>query len=498
MLSFSIKKLKLLTLAYFALPLGLFLLTNIRWYIGLPILLLYLYSVWAYAKSLDKSTVFSIGRWQLVGSAALLFFWEFVSGTGGFGMASTDMYKAMSIYKSIIDQPMPVEYHNNGVKTFLCHYLGYYITIPYIFQHFSWETVLTLITFWNYVGLCICMLWFGLLAGNFSPWGVLFFTLASGLDILGSLKSVGLDGTWLKITEQFYQTQPFFATITDPKMPMLYQSNSYTLFWGVQHALPTWALTGLYFYESLVEKNSYRAPIYLVLLLLWSPFIAVGVLPFVLYNLFTTKFQKYLSFENFALLPLIGLLVWYTNSIPISQLEKRFLFYPPARLLGYLDQGFSYGLFLFAELFAWLIPVFIFYKFNKENILKAYLWIGIVFLSLIPLFMFGRYNDWTQRVSLPSLLLVWVLVWRTFVQYQQKLIAKILIGILFIFGSWDPLFYIALSLKATNHRIAYAAPSKDQILEIEQESARNRWDKNQFLAPANSKFFQYIAKEREH
>jgi hypothetical protein len=496
--TFSIKTLKIISISYLALPIILFLIFWVKPIFSIPLLSTFIYSFIIFFKSEDKTPKTTISYFNFICFLAIIAIWLLLSGSGGMGFQSPDITKHNSIFKDIIASPFPTSYIFEGKKMYLSAYIGYHITIPVLFSWLPWPIMMHLVTLWTYLGVIIGLCWFGILVGSFSPKWFVFFIFIGGIDIAAFVYSAGFEATINLIKSDFYEKIPFFATNIDPNLKLYYQSNTYTLFWGSQHAIPAWIGTGMFFYDWEKQKDITKSPLYLILIPFWSPFILIGLTPFILYQLLVDGLKKYLTIQNLILIPLFIILVWFVNSVPVSDLDKGFLFYKPARLLGYLNEIKLYLIFLFLEVIIWAIPLYYFWKKEalanfktKEN--KLLLIFIVVILCLIPLYKLGKWNDFVQRVSLPALFMLWIFAGRVW-QLSRSIFVKLSFTILLIMGSWDSLYHILFSLKVTENRIKYTALPFEKVTTVIETSKRENWPIEQVLAPDSATFFKYISK----
>ncbi|MES2796791.1 MAG: hypothetical protein V4683_12545 [Bacteroidota bacterium] len=491
--TFSIKSLKLLSIGYLALPVILFFIFWLKPAIAIFLVGILAYSFYRYFKNEQPSETIKIPYLQLFGILAILSVWVFISGAGGWGAQSPDLSKHSSIFKDIIENSTPISYLYNGQKIYLAAYLGYYIPVPLLFGWLSWPAMMFLVTIWTLIGALIGVLWFCILVESFSIKWVLFFVLVGGLDFAGLIHNIGLVDSLKVLFEKFYDTLPFFAIQIDQKMLLLYQANTHSLFWGPQHALICWIATGLFFYDWQKHQNIQNSPLYLVLVPFWSPFILMGLAPFIVYQVFKDGFQKYISWQNLLLIPIFLIIIWFVNSVPVTNLEKGLIFYQPERLLNYLGELKAYTFFLFFEIIVWAIPAYlIFKKSNNKKSLFVLIFITIL-LIIIPIYKLGKWNDFVQRVSMPALFFLWVLVAQSWKQ-TKSIGLKITFILLFIIGSWDSVYHLLFSLKATNYKIKYTAIRYEKVTNFVETSKREKWPIEQSFAPDSASFFRYLAR----
>ncbi len=498
-IKFSIKSLKILSISYLAIPIVLFFIFWLKPIIAVLLLFLLGYSFIKFIKNEQKNVIVNWPILQFLLIILLVTIWVFISGAGGWGFQSPDLSKHSSIYKDIITQGTPTSYIFGNKTIHLAAYLAYYIPIPLVFGGFEWQTMMFLVTIWTFLGAFIGITWFLVLINSFSIRWVLFFILVGGLDFAGLVHNIGIGDALKTVFTNFYNTLPFFSIQIDPKMLLLYEGNSHSLFWGPQHALPCWIATGLFFYEYFYENNIKKSPIYLVLIPFWSPFILLGIAPFILIKLFEGDIKKYFSSQNLALIPVFATIIWFVNSVPVAELDKGLIFYKPDRLLNYLQEIKAYFFFLFFEVIVWLTAVYIFLKyektanFDKEKYLKILFQVAII-LCLIPIYKLGKWNDFVQRVSMPALFILWVLVAIAW-QKTKKLYLKIIFTLLFFIGSWDSAYHILFSLKVTDYKLKYTAVSPEKVTNFVETSIKEKWPIEQSFAPDSASFFRYMVRK---
>ena len=127
------------------------------------------------------------------------------------------------------------------------------------------------------------------------------------------------------------------------------------------------------------------------------------------------------------------------------------MIYAPNVLDGYWVQ---YGLFIVAE-FLVLSSIFVFAnpKIVKDDILL----VALISLFAIPIFLLGRWNDWSIKLSIPPLFVLSVFVIKQIIWLIETRKKYILIAVLlFSTCALTPLEELVYS--ARNYRIAFENP----------------------------------------
>jgi hypothetical protein len=495
MISIQIKKIKLVSVLYLTLPIILFFITWLKPIFGIIFIVLFLYSFYHFFNSNNKNIEkLELPYWQVFSFLIVIFLWVFISGSGGMGLMSPDHTKSNAIYKDILTSSWPVSYKHEGKTIYLATYLAYYLPMPVLFGWLKWKFLMIAVALWTYLGISLGLFWFCKLVNSFSPLVLVFFILVCGWDIAGLIHNIGVTNSANILKNEFFEHQPFWAIITDPKMLLFIPSNTHTFFWSPQHAISGWLASGLFFYEYIKEKNNTNSAIYLALLPFWSPFVLVGLLPFYFLAAFKQGFLKYLKLSNFSLIPIAIVLYWFVNSIPMGSVDKGFIFYKQLRMLSYFEELKSYAFFVFFVFLIWAIPTYLVFKKSKEFDSNKILLFSIGVLMLIPLYKLGKYNDFVQRVSIPALFILQIMIVRAFVLAKKLLIYRFVFCIILVIGSWDPLYFILLSLKVTNYKIGYTAPDISKVPNYVNTSIEQKWPIYHSFAPDSASFFKFIAR----
>ena len=187
------------------------------------------------------------------------------------------------------------------------------------------------------------------------------------------------------------------------RVAMQYTGNMTALMWVPQHFISAGLCAML-----LVQLR--QQPLFLAIsgilvasCLLWSPFVAIGLLPLVAVLLIDNGIKPFLRWQNFFLaIPLAGLLALYLTSgssnIPSGYLWERYEWGVLARWLP---------VFYFTE---FLGLVCLLYFLRPQLCRERFFIASVVTLLIVPAYTFGWFNDWCMRTSFPAL---FVLCWYT-------------------------------------------------------------------------------------
>ncbi len=489
----NIKFLKCLSLAYLALPVFIFMAGWLQWqfaFVGI----ICLGSALAFLIKKIENDYFEISINQIIALIIIAFAWVVFSGAGGMGLSVPDLNKHLAIYKDLMQKGMPAVYQQNGSTYYLAAYLGYYLPMPIIFGTFGFKTVMATQYCWTLLGVLLGMTWFGILVQNFKWYVFIVFIFIGGFDIFGFFDRLGIVQAIEMLSKDFFNYQPFWANDLDQNLRLIYHGNTHDLYWSPQHGVFNWLLCGMFFYDVFKKQNITNTPIYLILGLFWSPLILVGVLPIFLSQLNYKKLLDFFVVEHFLIIPVAICIILFVNAVPVSDLQKGLIFYAADRKLYVLIQVLNYIKFVFYEVGVWLIFLFIFAKKADLRLYKKQLVFVFLLLLLIPLYRLGKWNDFVQRVSMPSIYALFVMVLLLVKNMHFK--TKIIFVMLVFISAWDAIYHISLSIKVTNGRFKYTVRPTEQIDDFLVTTQKEKWPLAQSFATDSSLFFKYLAKKK--
>ncbi len=498
------------SLIYLLIPNLIFIAGWLQPWFAIPISLLLLWQLVLLLKKIGEVKFHGLHRnhVRFVGATLLIAISvTLISGIGGIGFQDSDWIKHNAVLKDLIDQPWPVYYEIDYQSVPLVYYIAFYLPAALVGKLFGWAVANLVLVVYSLIGLGLAMAWFSILIGRRSLFVPLIFVLFSGLDLIGRLfiapkislirpdHSLG----WAHIEWWAYAWQ--------------YSALTTQYFWVPNQAIAGWILTGLVVYG--ISQSCwvrYRALMF-GLALLWSPFVALGVVPYLLVDLFL-KWRtwreartRYFSFENLMGLSLLIVMGLY-YSAKLYQIAPK------------VDSGIKHGFTLAlaesdreALIGFFLIIVFCILEFglyagllwlrrSEWNLNSRWLLgISVVILSVLPFYQFGEMNDFLMRASIPALFVMAVLVGKTILDTSQSRRYRALLFVLFILGS------VNVGIEFRRHIVGMCAPPSSMAY-AEGEIA-GLWDlraevlsadpENDFMAAQYgggyaAPFFQYLAK----
>lgn len=486
----ELKYLKIATVLYLLIPIGLFMVFWVKPWISSFCLLGLFYSIYSYWKNMSLQQVRQVqfNAWSFFLLLFMCFWLVSYSGAGGFGIKLHDHLKTYTIMKDVMENGTPVSYIFKGEKYFLAAHLAYNLFGPLTggFISYEWATICLFI--FAGLGYFLTILWVKVISGKNELVVFFFFMLVGGLDIAGYLFDLSHHFDLKSVFKQDWSQLYWYNSLQNSDY-LLYHGNVNLLFWAPPHSLPAWLISGIFFYELIIEKNLTYSPLYLFCAVFWSPFILVGLATYFIYYLLKNGLSRFFRWSNFALIPIFTVLLLFVNSIAIEQLDKGFIFHSATLV----KDIFHYAWFVFFEVGLWLLLV---WQLNKEQSLKPYLWIATICLLAIPMYKLGKYNDFVQRVSIPSLFLLWMMIIKGILPKSNSYL-KIAFTCLLLLGSLDSLGWLYSSMKVNGLGFKHEAPKYELIGDSVTVSEEQGWPVEQILAKPNSLFFKYLAREND-
>lgn len=396
-------KLYFLTILYLTLPLVIFILGWLKPELAIPIVSIIIVSGYLVLKNSPKVTMLPAdtpGRLKIILIFTVLFIWTMLSGTGGiFGYQNSDFATHNGRLHDLITYSWPIVLSSG--QTFI-YYFAYYLPGALLGKIIGYETASVLMLAWTFAGIMLLSLWiFRLLKIKPSWIIILVFIFFSGLDALGYMLSTGefFLGRGIKGgkdgIEYWARGQEFLG----------YNSNTFLLYWSPHHALGGWLTSALLFFEVVRKKRVANIIFIWVLSILWSPFVTVGLLPFVGYGL-AGNFRRMFSFQNIfgAGSVVLVLVPYFLAGSPfknpqgwIWQQTVIVDFWPHLALFYLLEFGL-YGLIAFDY---WEVM-------TKE--FRHFFLLALLVLLALPIYSYGFYNDLMLRASIPALFFLFLAV----------------------------------------------------------------------------------------
>jgi hypothetical protein len=429
-----------------------------------------------------------------------------ISGVGGYGYQDTDWIKHNAILKDLITQPWPVDYQMGGQEVPLVYYIAYYLPAAFVGKLGGWFLANQALFVWSFIGLTLALLWFLVLNRRFTFTVVLLFVMFSGLDVVGE----GFSRLVVAAIRPEVRSVLSWGHIEQWSIGWQYSSNATLLFWAPHQALVGWIASGAVMYGILNSQQRKYSLLYLGLTTLWSPFVTLGLLPYLLAEFLladgnlSKRLQQYISMPNLCGLVLAAVIgLFYSSKLyEISSLSTgvipggfslAFASDAQARIIGIM-------LLLVFCLFEFGLYAFLILRARRDWDRKT----GVLFattlpcLLLIPLYRYGGVNDFVMRASIPALFALAVFVGRTLHSQSPGRLAHIFLIALVILGS------ITAVVEFRRHIIGIITagsvlrtPMMDQVLGVSQWGIFTEKDATivlQYVGSSAAPFFVFLAK----
>lgn len=372
----------------------------------------------------------------------IILIWLLLSGCGGFVRQTNDYQKHNAVIHDLINMNNPVEYKlENGENGLLVYYIAYYLPAVLVGKVFGFLAANIFIFIWTFIGIAIGTFWIFRITNKISIISVILLILFSGLDFVGA----GIMNGKQEILEISHKEWWVSSEIR-------VQLSSFTtlLYWVPHMFIPALIITPvIYFYKD--KKILDIIYILIVAIFLWSPFICIGIIPFLLYNIINELKRK--GIKNLISVPMFILCLFITSILILyitsnndngSQMEllclknnislKRFI--PYFMLFCILEFG---------------ILVYMLKTNIKDKNERVYLYITVAILTLLVSIYGGKYNDFAMRTTIPALIIIYIIFVKViFLEMKNK---KVLIMFLIyiILMSYTSINEIGTRIKETTH-----------------------------------------------
>ncbi len=364
----------LIALGYLALPNVLFLLTWVNLLIGIPVAAVFLWSIFPASEMGDVPSERQMDRRTILIAAVFAIGWTILSGVGGLVPQSSDYLKHSVLFHDLVHLSWPVIYHpDTPQSSFLCYGVAYYLVPSGIARFLGDGSINALSFLWACSGIGLCFYWLAcfnpkspartlLIFICFSTFGIAWYVFKRGH--LEYFKQLGIEHSYLDHWAKLYFTP--------------------------QHGISGWLGAAIIYDLGWMRKKLSSAFLAWASLLLWSPFVCVGLAPVLLVTALRIPFRRW-----FSIVPLAG------GLLLMSVMGLFFSAHQPLEHKGFIwslsDGGHwltSYLLFVLLEV---LLPAgCVLYFDYKHRILEGWrplFLCAFVVLLLFPLYKMGRESD---------------------------------------------------------------------------------------------------------
>jgi hypothetical protein len=499
------------SLAYLGLPSLIFILGWLKWSLAAPIAVL-LVAATAFlvrderrvSSGPGESAPVELPLFHVLLPVLVAFVLLLLSGVGGYGPQEGDWEKHNAILKDLMQKPWPVIYEYEGQTLPLVYYIAYYLPAGLVGKYAGWDAANQALFVWSLFGVVLVFLWFQLLVGRFAVGVSGIFLFFSGLDSLGSLIRFAVAGNW--------DWQRMTLEVGSWARNWIYVSRIDSLWWAPHMAIAGWILAALVLNSVWGRRCARNGLFYLGLSLPWSPFLSIGIGVYLAMGWLSEradlgKLRNYFSPPNLCGAVLIALYGFYFVA----------KFYPPLPPGGAPVHGWIFTAPLTPDWhwtrLALVMGLFCLLEFGVYAIVLAscgraidgrkgmILAVTVVWLTLLPLYRYGYYNDLAMRASIPALFVLSILVGKAFYGAQAFARGRSVLAILLLLGAIAPLIsFTRHAVAMYEHKTIDFRPAMndvgDLILLHQGVVQRTNWAGfiGQYTGSAEAPFFRYLAR----
>ena len=515
-----------LAIIYLMLPVVIWLVGWFEWWFGVPAAVLMALGLWQAlrpARSSLKWQVFSGAlRSALRPTTVLLLLialaWVMTTAAGGvFDVHNPEWHKHRAIFLDLSRFKWPVYLPSwtpdlsvylsedaGQPGSLLRYYLGYYIVPGLLGKWLGPSALNWAVPLWSWAGVGLMLLMF---TRGYAGWKALAAAVIliafSGMDIVTVLLFDGWEWLTLRVTldgwPQIWLGRVFLERNVHEDIKVLFHSHMYGLMWVPQHFLPG-ALYALLLLQLRRHKRFLAiSGVVISSALLWSPFVAVGLLLFVTVWAIQKGISPFLRWQNLLVSPLIVVL-----------------------LLTYLSSGTeeipNYWLW---EVYSWraiglIMPVLYLTEFLLLAVLLTLLrpqlrgdlffLASIATMLLLPSYYYGLHNDLVLRGLVPALAVLCAYCANVILnsprgskqagRSSRRIVFTGLIVAVLSVGAVSPLFELARANNEHNFSVVRYSQlvSNHSILQIQWVATTVHY---QYIAQDIPDWFRWLLRDRD-
>ena len=414
----SVSRAETLAVVYLVAPLFIFFAYFIRLEIAIPACALVALQIYQIMRRTAWRQPLA-SCWMYVYFSALAALWIALSiGVGS--LQNSDWFKHYSVLNFLAQNTWPSHADITGLGDAVIRYsIGWYL-IPALVLKITGAEIQTLaLTAWSALGVFLLFCLLPDLVGTQRKAVIaapLVFIVFGGADLIGTVLT-------------HYRVGPVFHFEWWASW-IEFPANTTSIFWVPQHALPAWL--GLALFMRYRERTS-LLPYFILLMsaiVLWSPFSAIGLMPFFLVLLWRHGFGKILldwrPIVSTVLLavPLAIYLTAKAESIPAG-------FIASVPCITDHRECFTWTYYVLFLLLEVSLPLAILFLWKEKE--QGFLAAAAIALCLIPLYRIGIYNDFAMRASLPALAVLAILCAKALVRapprYSRAVVVVLLMAL---------------------------------------------------------------------
>jgi len=385
-----------LALAYLALPNLIFLAGWLKPLPATAMVVLLMVSVLLFLRRPDVGWQMPYSRAALAAILIFAFIWSSLGGAGHFVNANHDWVMRDKVLGDLTFGAWPPSYGvTDGHHHILRTALGYFLPAAVLGKVFGIGAAELGLYVWTALGAGLFLLLLPLPRRAGWRLGAMLVVVVffSGMDFLGVLLATG--------------TLPVFPLRLEWWVPFSLPSPTGQLFWAPNHALPLW-LAAVLFYRHWGHRSFPSLTVVLLpLLMIWTPFAVMAMLPFVAFAL-ARWLRTEGSLRGMQIAPVQLLFAAILGYLTIRFLTLDIAAIPSAPTATALpEQGGMFLKYLLFLLMECLILALVLTRELRHS--RGLLWLAVAILALLPVYRFGPSNDSLLRLSAPSLIFLLIL-----------------------------------------------------------------------------------------
>ena len=482
----------LLGLAWLYMPIALFLIFWIRWFIAIPVLILSIIAIVLFFRKHKIAPVKITKKFAIfaVISLVIITAWCAVCGVGGFFEQAYDWKKHNVLLSSMSEKPWPVRYDFGSDQGVLSYYIGGYLVPAFFGKFLGFGAAQVVMLIWFSLGLFIAMLIIYKLFGKNKPVSmllivtsmVLFATFMSPLagiyrywfpDEVGTMGIAGVGSHWFS-----------------EDLRVQYSANSISMSFVAPQIVASFVAVALF----LSRRKQYGSWILIAApLILHSTFVFLGmgmVMAFAfLFDSVSAKgkrkelWKSIITLRNITAAIIAVILVGY---IACNLLQPK----PESAKMGLelLNYGRHKWAFIFIHA-SWIIWMLLLWRKERKN---TTLLSAAICLAIFPFMIMGMYNDLCMRASLPALNIFCFIVAKNLIEEwkRDKFYTHVLLGCL-IFVSLSSFGEVMTRVKHTFEGEVPDYKNIDSAVFLQSED----YVKYQYIDWSNSKLSKFLLQD---
>ena len=389
-------------LLYIALPNLIFLGGWLRLPYAIVAVVLMVVSLWQFLRNphLQWRQPYTTGALLLI--VATGFAWCSLGGAGHFFCTNPDWIVRDTVLGDLTLTPWPPAYSEvDGVHHILRTAFGFFFPAALVGKLAGMDVVDVALYLWTALGASLFLLLLPM--ARRAGWLLLLMlTVAlffSGMDYLGIVLLTGIT--------------PLFPLRLEWWVPFSYSSLTGQMHWAPNHALPLWLVTTLFYRHWGHRTFPALVVILLPLLVIWTPFAVVGILPFLGIAVMRWAKQddqgtliKRFRDSGLTIMQLVAAAGLTYLTVRLLTLDIAAIPGAPTIDVAPNPSGFVLKYLLFVLMEFAILALLLAREIRHS---QGLFWLSFAILALLPLYQYGPSNDTMLRLSTPCLVILLIL-----------------------------------------------------------------------------------------